>query len=430
MTVFLGEKIKNLRHKKNLSQVSLSNKMLSRPTLSKIETNKILPSLEQLMYLADELEVPISYFFSAKDINSHDCDIFNSIDELYQNKRYFDIINLYEDKHNNDQIICYYFLGMSYFNIDVFDFASKYLKKFISLYKVEDEIIKSTYVEHISIALNTLSKILMRNKNYNKCLKYLFIADNYLKSYNSTHKKIYFIICNNIASIYCILCRYADSKNFLENFFMNNIDLYYISIISDMYLSLNISCFNLSEYEKAISYIKKSIFFYNLTDRNYDELESYFNYVNSLRYLYKFENAIALIDMVTLKAESFPEIIEMFKIQKFIIYYNSKNIKKLVEYYHCENLNLKLLRKKSLMDYYFICGCVEYYKSDYKKCHNYFLKCEQYLIKKDRFLDLSIIYDIFATILEAEEYTMKSMYYKNLFNSSNSSLSVNITLPD
>jgi len=133
---------------------------------------------------------------------------------------------------------------------------------------------------------------------------------------------------------------------------------------------------------------------------------------------------------VTLKAESFPEIIEMFKIQKFIIYYNSKNIKKLIEYYEYENVNLKLLRKKSLMDYYFICGCVEYCKSDYKKCHNYFLKCEQYLIKKDRFLDLSVIYDIFATMLEAEEYTMKSMHYKNLFNSSNSSLSVNITLSD
>jgi len=430
MTIFLGEKIKNLRQKKSLSQLALSNRILSRSTLSKIETNKILPSLEQLIYLADELEVPISYFFDTKSISNHDCDTFKSIDELYQNKKYFDIINFYENGQENEELIYFYFIGMSYFNIDIYDNASKFLKKFISQYKNQCEKIKSTYSEQVAIALNTLSKILLKNKNYRKALKYLFIADNYLKSYNRKDKKIYFIINNNISVIYGMLNEYLTSKQYLDSFLSNNLDLHYSSVMSSIYINLNICCFFLKEYDNAINYVKKAIFYYNLTDRNYDELESYFNYVNALRYLYKFENAISLIDMVTLKAESFPEIIEMFKIQKFIIYYNSKNIKKLVEYYHCENLNLKLLRKKSLMDYYFICGCVEYYKSDYKKCHNYFLKCEQYLIKKDRFLDLSVIYDIFATILEAEEYTMKSMYYKNLFNSSNSSLSVNITLPD
>lgn len=429
MTIFLGEKIKNLRQKKFLSQVALSNKILSRPTLSKIETNKILPSLEQLIYLADQLDVPISYFFSNNTQSNNDCNILNTIDELYQNKKYFDIIHIYESIQD-DELIYNYFIGMSYFNIDIYDSASKYLKKFISKYKSQCEKLKSTYVEQVAIALNTLSKILLKNKNYHKALKYLFIADNYLKSYNGKDKKIYFIVNNNIAGIHGMQNEYITSKRHLINFLTNNLDLHYSSVMSSIYINLNIFCFFLKEYEDAINYVKKAIFYYNLNNRNYDELESYFNYLNALRYLHKFKNAIELIDTITSKAESFPEIIEMFKIQKFIIYYNSKEIKKLIEYYNHETLNVKLLRKKSLMDYYYICGYIEYSNSSFKKSHANFLKCEKFLINNKRYLDLSVMYNIFAEILDAEEYKVKAKEYKDLYYSSTSSLSVNITLPD
>lgn len=428
MTIFLGEKIKNLRQEKSLSQLALSSDILSRSTLSKIETNKILPSLEQLMYLADELDVPISYFFSNKDIPTHDCDIFKSINELYQNKKYFDIITYYESKQSDNEFIYYYFIGMSYFYIDIFDKASKSLKKFISKYKNQCEKIKSTYVEQVAIALNTLSKILLKNKNYRKALKYLFIADNYLKSYSNKDKKIYFIVNNNISVIYSMLHEYFISKQHLQDFLSNNLDLHYATVMSSIYINLNICCFCLKEYSSAIDYVVKAIFYYNLTDRTYDEGESYINYLNALRYSHKFEESLDLIDMLTHSNSYSKELVEIYKLQRLIVYYNKNDFIYVLNNYM--QININLLRKKSLMDYYFICGYVEYYKSDYKKCHTYFLKCEQYLIKKDRFLDLSVIYNIFADILEAEEYNSKSIHYKELYTSMNSPLSVNITLPD
>ncbi|WP_236612037.1 helix-turn-helix domain-containing protein [Caldanaerobacter subterraneus] len=60
----IGDKIKALRLQKNLSQSELCGSFMSRVVLSRIENGKALPSLEQLAYLAEKLEVPVSYFFS------------------------------------------------------------------------------------------------------------------------------------------------------------------------------------------------------------------------------------------------------------------------------------------------------------------------------------------------------------------------------
>lgn len=427
MTIFLGEKIKNLRQEKKISQLTLSNKILSRSTLSKIETNKVLPSLEQLIYLAEEFNVSISYFFDNSDLLCEPCGNYKALSDLYENKKYFDVISTLKDKKTLE-LIDFYFIGMSYFNIGVLDISSKNLKKFISQYKIQNEKIKTTYVEQVALALNTLSKILLHNKNYHKALKYLLIANNYLNSYYAHDKKIYFIINNNISGIYGILKEYCRAKEYLEHFLNKNTDLHYNTVMSSIYINLNIFCFNLQLYDSAIEYVKKAIFYYNLTNRLYDEGESYLNFINALRYLYKFEDALNLIHTLVINSSYPIELIEIYKVQNLIIMYNSTDLSGLLAHY--QKINFKLLRKQSLMDYYFICGYIEYNNSNFKKSHANFLKCEKYLLKNNRYLDLSVMYNIFAEILDAEEYKVKAKEYKDLYYSSNSSLSVNITLPD
>jgi len=157
---------------------------------------------------------------------------------LYENKKYFDVISTLNDK-KTFELIDFYFIGMSYFNIGVLDNSSKNLKKFISQYKIQNEKIKATYVEQVALALNTLSKILLHNKNYHKSLKYLLIGNNYLNSYYAQDKKIYFIINNNISGIYGILKEYYRAKEYLEHFLNNNIDLHYNTVMSSIYINLN-----------------------------------------------------------------------------------------------------------------------------------------------------------------------------------------------
>ncbi|EGD50643.1 helix-turn-helix domain protein [Thermoanaerobacter ethanolicus JW 200] len=71
MNISIGTKIKSLRLQKKLSQSELCGNFMNRVVLSRIENGKALPSLEQLIYIAEKLEVPVSYFFS--DLKDTSC---------------------------------------------------------------------------------------------------------------------------------------------------------------------------------------------------------------------------------------------------------------------------------------------------------------------------------------------------------------------
>ena len=92
----LGEKIKNLRISKNITQNALSGDKITRNMLSQIENGKAMPSLETLTYIANELKMPLSYFFS-EDEDTFFYEKKSAINDIYtafKNKAYKHCINL------------------------------------------------------------------------------------------------------------------------------------------------------------------------------------------------------------------------------------------------------------------------------------------------------------------------------------------------
>lgn len=67
MKIPIGSKIKHYRLKMNISQKELCGEFFNRTTLSKIETNKMLPSIPQLEYIADKLDLLVANFFVDED---------------------------------------------------------------------------------------------------------------------------------------------------------------------------------------------------------------------------------------------------------------------------------------------------------------------------------------------------------------------------
>ena len=63
----LGEKIKNARKAKKLTQARLAKNKITRNMLSRIENGSANPSLDTIKYLAAELSLPTSYFLSDDD---------------------------------------------------------------------------------------------------------------------------------------------------------------------------------------------------------------------------------------------------------------------------------------------------------------------------------------------------------------------------
>ncbi len=60
----IGERIRQLRQRRGLTQKELVGERMTRNMLSLIENGTALPSLPSLVYLAETLEVPVDYFLS------------------------------------------------------------------------------------------------------------------------------------------------------------------------------------------------------------------------------------------------------------------------------------------------------------------------------------------------------------------------------
>ena len=86
----IGEKIKNLRTAKMMTQAELAGTQITRNMLSLIEKDKAVPSLQTLLYLADKLKVSAGYLL-ADDTESVFFRKAERIDEIrlaYRRKNY------------------------------------------------------------------------------------------------------------------------------------------------------------------------------------------------------------------------------------------------------------------------------------------------------------------------------------------------------
>lgn len=126
-----GHKIKTLRKASKLTQADLSCDILNRTSLSKIENGNYFPSLPQLEHIADKLKISLSDLISDDDISLLKFNFNNNklyLKELYDNEKYFDIIDKANELRLSDFSSCYY-LGMSYYKTELKKDAQKYLSK-------------------------------------------------------------------------------------------------------------------------------------------------------------------------------------------------------------------------------------------------------------------------------------------------------------
>lgn len=87
----IGEKIKELRLKKRMTQKDLSGDQITRNMLSLIENGMATPSVATLVHIASRLDVPVGYFFSAseeEEIKYLKMSVAGKVKSLYAEKNY------------------------------------------------------------------------------------------------------------------------------------------------------------------------------------------------------------------------------------------------------------------------------------------------------------------------------------------------------
>ncbi|WP_346867683.1 MULTISPECIES: helix-turn-helix transcriptional regulator [unclassified Clostridium] len=411
----LGHKIKILRKAANLTQVDLSCDILNRTSLSKIENGNLNPSLPQLEHISDKLKISISDLISDDDISLLKFNFNNNklyLKELYDNEKYFDIIDKANELRLSDFSSCYY-LGMSYYKTELKKDAKKYLSKCEILFNRFSEADKYIYVENLCIALNSLRKIEIKSFSDDMNLKYLKKTLNYLNLYNHCKCEIYFIVNNNISAYYLFNEEYEKGINFIEYFLKNNIKINSPTMLCSFHLNLSIAYFSMKNYVKAIEYIKKSIFFYEYIGNNLEAGECYLNLFNSYLYNNQPNKCHELLEFLY-KTYDDVRLINIYRVLELALVYNVNNIEKIIN--KSRYINYTSLRYKAKMDYDFILARANFIIGKYKVSLRHYNKCLKYLIQNKKYLDLYFAYKDMFSITENVNYELESINYKKLYD--------------
>lgn len=413
MTLNLGEQIRTLRLKRKLSQIDLCGSFFDRVTLSKIENNKMLPSISQLQYIADALNVNITTFFITNNIN---CENFQEyiyqksyICILFEDRNYYDIVKVVElDKirfNNLKDFNKNYYLGASYFNLGRFKDARICLKKYINGFIKANDSIQCIYVLNFAMSLNILFKITIKNSNYEKGVHYLSTAKKYLKLYDKDNSLVNCIIHNNLAISYLKLQKYDNIITILNNYLQTYSTIYNIELLGSIHISLTIAYYNCNNYEEAIIHAKKSVYLFLYSDNIFEVGNCYLNYINALRYCNKLDEALDIV----LKCEKDYEVInylyQRFKIQEMIINFNKKNFNKVILL--SKDINLKSLLRSDHIEYYFMIGHVSFFNKNYEEAYKFLTKCEKFLNINNFIFDLTLLYHDLYTITKDDIYISK-----------------------
>lgn len=114
----IGTKIKNARISKSMTQSELAGTKITRNMISAIESGKANPSMETLHYMAQRLELPLSYLISEnEDLNFYlKKDLIPKIKLAFSEKKYKDCISLADKISPLDDELAY-ILAICHFEI-------------------------------------------------------------------------------------------------------------------------------------------------------------------------------------------------------------------------------------------------------------------------------------------------------------------------
>jgi len=416
MILNIGSRIKNLRKQRKICQQDLCGKLITRTILSRIENNKMTPSIAQLEYISQQLNVPISFFFTEPtyndtDIspgkNSHNSSI---LQEWYINKLYGHIIKLVELEPEKFDAIedfnKYFYLGASFFTTGQINKAIKPLKKHINNFIKSPDIMQKENIFSFACALNILFAIMMQNKNTDKAEHYLILAKKHLTNYDATASRINFIIHSNLGVLYINSNQYEKTIKVLEDFLQTNKLISYQDLIPHIHLSLNIAYYNIGEFEKSIDHVKKAIFLYEYTGDFSFSLGCTLNHINALRYNKKFKEAFDVLEEFKLKVPDYEKNHPQFLIQEMILHFNTAKYTKALKL--AEEIKLNKVNKLSKANYYFILGHINFLNNKYDEAQKYLLMSEIIFINENFSYDLAALYKDLYVITGDKTYKNKS----------------------
>lgn len=293
----IGQKIKDARKEKKLTQEELADSNISRSLISLIEHDLSYPSMQTLEYLASKLDKHISYFLVEDDTDS--INLIVDLEYLMDTEEYAQIIdkaetfikhsvNNMQDTKNQYLGILYCILGIAYYKTNN-KHAFEYLSKSVDYLKSEGN------NKYTSKSYNYLGLVMFKNKDYEQMEHYLNLADscNDIITFENINQKLN--ILYNLSLAYYYQHKHSLSMDILNEALMHSKkhELYYSFGEFNMLMALNYR--SLDKIDDAINCCTKAVKYYKLIENKYMEHRCYINlsvlfricgdYYNSLNYI-------------------------------------------------------------------------------------------------------------------------------------------------
>lgn len=298
----LGQKIKAIRKEKGLTQAELVGDRITRNQLSLIENGINNPSISTLEFIAQRLNVPMSYFLSNDDFSLHKCQkLVMRAEALIESGEYNTVVREIEDflvgiQDQRDNTMgdmlgrIFVLLGIAYYKLQKPN-ACETLLEAIKYLESTDQI------SYLAKAYNYLGILYDESNDLEKAEFYLSKADGLITNVNLENIILKLNIAYNLSIIYLKKERYSDLIDFItDNLkFSRKYKIFHNFGIFNMLISIAYR-YTLN-YKQAILCTLKAIEYFQFSDDEFNKYTCYTNLGIFYRLSGDYENSIKHLEM-------------------------------------------------------------------------------------------------------------------------------------
>lgn len=253
MKATLGQKIRELRIRKGLTQSDLSSGLVTPSMISQIESDKANPSHNLLAAIAEKLDTPIEYFLTDTETQMEKVSIYKIAKALMATKEYLKAIPMLLELEETP--------SPHVSSVDVaYDLAECYMQmgEYVNATERFESVLDSANARNdVTVALlvlNQLGQISYLEKNYPIAIHYWKKAHELIKKGHPAELYLHAKIIKNLGAVYYKLGEYNEALTFYSEANQLLEGSQHFKQIGDIYLDLGFTYREMGEYEKAAEY--------------------------------------------------------------------------------------------------------------------------------------------------------------------------------
>jgi len=253
MKATLGQKIRELRIRKGLTQSDLSAGLVTPSMISQIESDKANPSHNLLAAIAEKLDTPIEYFLTDTETQMEKVSVYKIAKALMATREYTQAIDMLKDLELNpsphvSSIDVAYDLAECYLHIGQYATATERFETVLDSAMARNDNTVSLLV------LNQLGELSYLEKNYPIAIHYWKKAHEMIKKGHPAELYLHAKIVQNLGSVYYKLGEFGEALTYYKE--ANGLleGSHHFKKIGDIYLELSFTYRDMGEYEKAAEY--------------------------------------------------------------------------------------------------------------------------------------------------------------------------------